>query len=111
MRVAAGTHTDEVVPTSAYHGDGGRVQSGVGKSATSTADIHRWWCRRQRRWWRVGGSCDITYLIMPLPDGIDLILGMDFFVAQQVWLHPATKRVLVVDGRAKRPEKLQPVRG
>ena len=39
----------------------------------------------------------ISYLVMPLPAGIDSILGMGFFNEFKVWLNPSTKQIIVPD--------------
>ena len=37
----------------------------------------------------------ITYLVMPkLPTGVDSILSMAWLVAEDLWLHPKTKRIV-----------------
>ena len=40
-------------------------------------------------------SYETTFLVMPLPSGVDAILGMNWLNANDIWLHPASKRMLV----------------
>ena len=40
-------------------------------------------------------SYTTTFLVMPLPSGVDAILGMDWLNDNDIWLHPASKRMLV----------------
>ena len=39
----------------------------------------------------------VSYLVMPLPAGIDSILGMSFFNEFQVWLNLVNKRIVIPD--------------
>ena len=41
-----------------------------------------------------GHDCTIKCLVMPLPPGIDCILGMDWLNDNNVWLNPKTHRIL-----------------
>ena len=47
--------------------------------------------------WIGNQSFNLSFLVMPLPHGIDTILGMSFFNRYDVWLHPKGKRILVPD--------------
>eukprot|EP01052_Picozoa_sp_SAG31_P020176 SAG31_NODE_1506_length_8076_cov_13.880657_2_plen_400_part_00 len=44
--------------------------------------------------WIGNTSFKVDYLVMPLPKTLDAILGMDFFIEHDIWLHPATKRLV-----------------
>ena len=41
-----------------------------------------------------GHDCDMKCLVMPLPPGIDVILGMDWCNQNNVWLNPASHRII-----------------
>ncbi len=41
--------------------------------------------------------------LLPLPTGIDYVIGMDFLTANDVWIHPASKKVLQLSGDTFRP--------
>ena len=47
--------------------------------------------------WIGSQSFNLSFLVMPLPRGIDSILGMSFFNRYDIWLHPRGKRILVPD--------------
>ena len=52
-------------------------------------------CKQQittKMWIRYEGY-ETCFLIMPLPSGVDAIIGMDWWNANDAWLHPRTKRL------------------
>ena len=44
-----------------------------------------------------GKSCNIKCIVMPLPPGIDSILGMDWCNENNVWLNPKSHRIIFSD--------------
>ena len=36
----------------------------------------------------------ITFIIMPLPSGLDTLLGLDYLNANDLWMHPRTRRLV-----------------
>eukprot|EP01052_Picozoa_sp_SAG31_P016374 SAG31_NODE_1082_length_10014_cov_5.324962_1_plen_155_part_00 len=47
--------------------------------------------------WIGNKSFKVNFKIMPLPQQVDAILGMEFFNQYHVWLNPEHKRLLIVD--------------
>eukprot|EP01052_Picozoa_sp_SAG31_P040953 SAG31_NODE_6072_length_2182_cov_6.545847_2_plen_154_part_00 len=47
--------------------------------------------------WIGNKSFKVNFKIMPLPQQVDAILGMEFFNQYHVWLNPENKRLLIVD--------------
>jgi hypothetical protein len=54
-------------------------------------------CRQQYSGisWIGNSKYTINYLVMPLPEGVDCILGMQWLAQSSAWLHPETKRIVV----------------
>ena len=47
--------------------------------------------------WIGNKSFRLSYLVMPLPTGIDSIIGMTFFIDHDIWLNPKRKQLIVPD--------------
>ena len=43
--------------------------------------------------WIGNKSFRLSYLVMPLPTGIDSIIGMTFFIDHDIWLNPKRKQL------------------
>ena len=51
-------------------------------------------------------SFQVDFKIMPLPQQVDVILGMEFFIQENAWLNPRSKRILIQDTDASTFEVL-----
>ena len=46
------------------------------------------------------------FFVLNLPSGIDLVLGMDFFTANDAWIHPKSKKILFLAPDSKEDKAL-----
>ena len=51
--------------------------------------------------WVSDTAYDTSFLLMKLPAGIDAILGMGWMTTHNLWLHPATKRIVGPDSKGR----------